>query len=173
MYYLTYLILIRPIFTYGNDVWGLGKIGIDVVDEIVLKFLCCTLSVKATTCNAIVYGECERYPLSVFCHINVLLYLHRLWTMPGEKIVKSVFQKQTPCTVRDFRHWSLKYTIWFKIMILIWICVLHWQQNNSKRTKYVFVENWHTELHGRLYKHEFSSECYLDYINVPKFRISI
>ena len=48
------------------------------------------------------------------------------------------------------------------------------QQNNSKRTTYVFVENWHTDLHGkpllrsyRLYKHEFSSECYLDYINVP------
>ena len=46
----------------------------------------------------------------------------------------------------------------------------------SERTKYVFVENWHTVLHDktllrsyRLYKNEFSSECYLDYINVHKF----
>ena len=50
----------------------------------------------------------------------------------------------------------------------------------SERTKYVFVENWHTDLHDkpllrsyRLYKNEFSSECYLDYINVTKFRISL
>ena len=74
--------LIRPIFTYGSDVWGLGKTGIDVVDEIFLNFVCCILSVKATTCNVIFYGECGRYPFRVFCHINVLLYLHRLWTMP-------------------------------------------------------------------------------------------
>ena len=49
-----------------------------------------------------------------------------------------------------------------------------------ERTKHVFVENWHTDLHDKpllrsykLYKNEFSSECYLDYINVPKFRISL
>ena len=63
--------LIRPIFTYGSDVWGLIETGIDVVDQVFLNFVCFTLSV--TTCNAIVYGECGRYPLSVFCNINVLL----------------------------------------------------------------------------------------------------
>ena len=31
--------LIRPIFTYGSVVWGLGKTGIDVVDEIFLNFV--------------------------------------------------------------------------------------------------------------------------------------
>ena len=50
----------------------------------------------------------------------------------------------------------------------------------TKRTKSVFVESWHTELCDkpllrsyRLYKNEFHTECYLDYINVPKYRISI
>ena len=50
--------MIRPILTYGSDVWGLSKSGIDVVDKVFLNFARCTLSVKSTTCNAIVYSEC-------------------------------------------------------------------------------------------------------------------
>ena len=63
--------IMRPILTYGSDVWGLSKTGIDVVDKVFLNVARCTLIiVKATTCNTIVYGECGRYPLSVFCHIQ-------------------------------------------------------------------------------------------------------
>ena len=50
------------------------------------------------------------------------------------------------------------------------------QQNNLNHC----ARNWHTELCDkpllrsyRLYKNEFHTECYLDYINVPKYRISI
>ena len=47
--------IIRPILTYGSDVWGLSKTGTDVLDKVFLNFARCTLSVKATTCNTIVY----------------------------------------------------------------------------------------------------------------------
>ena len=100
--------LIRPILTYGSDVWGLSKAGLDVLDKVFLNFVRCTLNVKATTCNAIVYGECGRYPLSVFCHINVLCYLHRLLTMPGERIIKSVFHTLGTLHGQGFTTWATK-----------------------------------------------------------------
>ena len=100
--------LIRHILTYGSDVWGLSKAGLDVLDKVFLNFVRCTLNVKATTCNAIVYGECGRYPLSVFCHINVLCHLHRLLTMPGERIVKSVFHTLGTLHGHGFTTWATK-----------------------------------------------------------------
>ena len=177
--------MIRPILTYGSDVWGLSKTGIDVVDKVFLNFARCTLSVKATTCNTIVFGECGRYLLSVFCHINVLCYLHRLLTMPGEKIVKSVFHTLNALPGQGFSIWVTKaydlaqvYDIAMNASVAL--TAKQFKSLSSERTKYVFVENWHTDLHDKpllrsykLYKNEFSSECYLDYINVPKFRISL
>ena len=177
--------MIRPILTYGSDVWGLSKTVIDVVDKVFLNFARCTLSVKATTCNTIVYGECGRYPLSVFCHINVLCYLHRLLTMPGEKIVKSVFHTLYALHGQGFSTWVTKAYDLAQVYDIdmngsVALTAKQFKSLCSERTKYVFVENWHTDLHDKpllrsykLYKNEFSSECYLDYINVPKFCISL
>ena len=36
---------------------------------------------KATTSNVIVFGECGKFPPSMYCHANVFSYLHRLLTM--------------------------------------------------------------------------------------------
>ena len=177
--------LIRPILTYGSDVWGLRKAGLDVINKVFLNFIRCTLNVKATTCNAIVYGECGRFPLSVFCHINVLCYVHRLLTMPGDRIVKSVFHTLDTLHGQGFTTWVTKaYDLAQTYNIDMSACaVLTARQFKSlctERTKSVFVENWHTQLCDkpllrsyRLYKNDFHTECYLDYINVPKYRISI
>ena len=68
-------------YVYGNDVRDLSKAVLDFLDKVFLNLVRCTLNVKATICNAIVYGECGRCPLSVFCLIIVLRYLHRSLTM--------------------------------------------------------------------------------------------
>ena len=69
-------VLIRPIFTYGSDVWGFNKTVANTLDKVFLNYNRCILQVKATTCNAIVYGECGKFPPSVYCHGNVLGYYH-------------------------------------------------------------------------------------------------
>ena len=126
-------------------------------------------------------NPCGRYSLSVLCHINVLCYWHRLLTMPGEKIVKSVFHTLNALNGQGFSTWVTK-AYWLKFMISIWMRLTAKQFKSlcSERTKYVFVENWHTDLHDkpllksyRLFKNEFSCECYLDYIKVSKFRIPL
>ena len=66
--------LIRPILNYGSNVWGLSRTGLESLDKVFLNYVRCILCIKATTCNAIVYGECGRYPPSVTCHVNVLCF---------------------------------------------------------------------------------------------------
>ena len=85
-------VLIRPILTYGSDIWGFSKLAGSTLDKVFLNNNRCTLHVKATTCNAIVNGECGKFPPSAHCHISVLTYYHRLLTMSKGKMVKSVFK---------------------------------------------------------------------------------
>ena len=76
MFYM-FDVLIRPILTYGSDVWGFNKTVANTLDKVFLNYNRFILQVKATTCNAIVYGECGKFPPSVYCHGNVLSYYHR------------------------------------------------------------------------------------------------
>ena len=68
--------MIRLIITYTSDVWGLNKSGLNDLYELFLKYLRCVSRVKATKSNVIVIGEYGKFPLSVYCHANVLCYLH-------------------------------------------------------------------------------------------------
>ena len=105
--------------------------------------------------------------------------------MPGEKIVKSVFRTLNALHGQGFSTWvtkaydlALVYDIDMNASVAL--TAKQFKSLCSERTKTVFVENWHTDLHDkpllrsyRLYKNEFSNECYLDYINVPKFGTSL
>ena len=83
--------IVRPITTYGSDVWGCN-IDLHYTNKVFLDFIKCALRVKATTCTTIVYGECGRLPLSVFCHKNVLCFAYRLLTLPAHTLGKvSIF----------------------------------------------------------------------------------
>ena len=80
---------------------------------------------------------------SMFCVIScVLCYLYRLLTMPGEKIVKSIFHTLNALHGQGFSTWVTK-AYWLKFMISIWMRLTAKQFKSlcSERTKYVFVEN--------------------------------
>ena len=49
--------LIKPILTYGSDVWGFRSTLWGTVDKVFLQFSRCILHVKATTSNIITVGE--------------------------------------------------------------------------------------------------------------------
>ena len=46
--------LIRPVLTYGSDVWGHRKSGLKEIDRVFMRYVRCVLNVKATTSNVIV-----------------------------------------------------------------------------------------------------------------------
>ena len=160
MFYM-FDVLIRPILTFGSDIWGFSKLAGSTLDKVFLNYNQCALHVKAITCNAIVNGECGNFPPSVHCHINVLTYYHRLLIMSKGKVVKFVFKAFHNLNDQGFQTW-------------ITIC--------SNMIKQNFVNKWHAEINNRpnttietyaLYKSQYVSEKYLDLISDPKYRIAV
>ena len=104
MFYL-YDALVRPVLIYGSDVWVFNKSCVDTLDKIILNHVRRTLHVKATICNDIVFGESGLFPPSVYCHINVLCYYHRLRVMQENRVVKSVFKALHNLNDQGFNTW--------------------------------------------------------------------
>lgn len=177
--------LVRPILTYGSDVWGLNKTGLRELDKVFFNYLRRTLHVKATTSNAIVYGECGRYPPSVSCHINVLCYLYRLLTMQDGSLVKSVFNALNVLRGQGFSNWvtkafELAKTCNIDIDNSMILTAKQFKDFCSTNLKSIFITKWYAELHEkpllrtyRLYKNEFRTEHYLDGIISSKYRIAV
>ena len=90
---------------YGSDIWGYIKLGTRLFDKSFHNFVRCTLHIKATTCNPIVYGGCGRFPPSVYCHINVLCYYRRLLGMSENSISKSVLNGLYRLHQQGFPAW--------------------------------------------------------------------
>ena len=80
--------IIKPILTYGSDVWGHRKSGLNM-----LRYCRRVLNVKATTSNNLVYGECGMLPTSVQCTISTMCYMNRLYHMPGGTIAKRIYEE--------------------------------------------------------------------------------
>ena len=57
-------VMIKPILVYGSDAWGTNKATHLAVDKAFLHFARCILCVKATTSNAVVFGETGHLPPS-------------------------------------------------------------------------------------------------------------
>ena len=136
--------LIRQILTYWNNVWGC-RTAIYVIYNVFLDSARYTLSVKAITYDAIVCDECGSYPLSIFCLINVLCYLHRLFTMPGDKIIKSAFHTLNAMhgegfSTRVTKAYDLAQAYDIDMNACLAVTAKQFKSLCSERTKYVFVD---------------------------------
>ena len=60
---------------------------------------------RATMSRELVFGECGKFPPSMYCHANALCYLHRLLTMQPGRIVKSVFNSLHNLNYQGFPSW--------------------------------------------------------------------
>ena len=85
--------MIKPIITYGSELWGHNKYACKQVDNSFLWFARCVLRVKRNTSNLITLGECGIFPPSVYCHISCILYMLRLKSMCHDKILSEVYEE--------------------------------------------------------------------------------
>ena len=106
----TFNALVKPILLYSSEVWGTGKDGLSDVDKLFLRFARCTLKVKATTSNTIMYGELGCMPPSVFCAIAVLRYVNRLQHMSNATIAKQVYNELCKLHDQGLRRGLVRYT---------------------------------------------------------------
>ena len=64
--------LIKPILTYGCEIWGIGNY--TDIELFHLKFIKKTLHVKGSTNRCMLYAETGRFPLSVDINIRIIKY---------------------------------------------------------------------------------------------------
>ena len=179
--------LIKPILTYGSDVWGINKTALHELDKSFLNYIRCVLCVKSTTSNIIVFGECGKFPPSMYCHVNVLCYMHRLLNMQSGQVVKSVFDSLHKLNNQGFHTWVSKaYELGQLYGTDIDSCSElpsdQFKQICNERLKNCFITSWLHDLHScntsiirtyRSYKLNFGMECYLKQVNNSKFRVAL
>ena len=130
--------------------WGFNISATNALDKVVLNYYRCVLSVKATKCNAIVYGECGRFPPHVYLYANVLSYRHRLLTMPAGNIVNSVFDTLCNLYNQGFHTWILRHVTWLYVTILtsMRLATKTWLfQINAHRANQEQLHLWMTRLY--------------------------
>ena len=179
--------MIKPILTYGSDIWGINKIALHELDKSFLNYIRCVLCVKSTTSNIVVFGECGKFPPSMYCHVNVLCYMHRLLKMQSGQVVKSVFDSLHKLNNQGFHTWVSKaYELSQLYGIDIDSCSElpsdQFKQICNERLKNCFITSWSHDLHScntsiirtyRSYKLDFGMECYLKHVNNSKFRVAL
>ena len=100
--------MIKPILVYGSDAWGTNKAAHLAVDKVFLNFVRCILCVKATTSNAIVFGETGHLPPNLSWMISALAFANRFHHMSSDKMAKSVFIELNMLHEQGFTTWMIK-----------------------------------------------------------------
>ena len=176
--------VVKPILTYGSDVWGANKTGLTAINKVFLRFVRCTLGVKATTCNIIVFGECGCIPPNIACKIAIMCYMNRLYHLPERSIVKRVYNVLENLHLRGFATWITK----VRELIHNYNLNVEMDSESFKRAckgalSNKFIEDWNAELNDtqknpllRTYKQiktEFTMEPYLDLVQNCRYRKAI
>ena len=175
---------IKPILTYGSDVWGIYKYGRDTVDKMFLQVLKYAIGVKRSTCSLMVYGETGQFPPSVSCLYNTFCFLNRISRMDKNALVRQVYDELGVLNRCGFDNWygkawelmesydmseNVNLELFKKVAIM------------TLKTK--FVQNWSESILNidqnpitRTYskfKHEFGMESYLEKVSNFKYRRAI
>ena len=139
--------MIKPILVYGSDAWGTNKAAHLTVHKVFLHFARCILCLKATTSNAIVFGQTGHLPPSLSCMISALTFANRLYHMSSDKMAKGVFIELNRLHEQGFTTWMTK------VLDLANDYNLYIKQNRHSfkyECKMVvidrFISNWHNNL---------------------------
>ena len=92
-------------FSVWKWFWGARKDGLWALDKVFLRFVRCTLGIKATTSNVIVAGECGRLPPSTQCTILALCYMNRVMHTNGGSLVQQVYHELRSLHDQGFNTW--------------------------------------------------------------------
>ena len=97
--------LIKPILTYGSDIWGIRESARLLIDTFQRKFLKFHLKVKGSTPDYMVYGESGVFPISNVILANVFACYHRLSNMPCIYLAKRVFESLSRISILGSHNW--------------------------------------------------------------------
>ena len=100
-----YQTIVQPVLVHGSDIWGghrnrFGRSGqgFQLVPPI-------SITRWTRTSKIMMAGEVGMFPPSVQCQKNVLMYLHRLKSMPAGSVLQSVFTESKRLSHLGYRTW--------------------------------------------------------------------
>ena len=99
---------VKPILTFGSDIWGIYNTAHNTIDIFHRTFLKHILCVKSSTCNSFVYGETGELPISIDLSVFAIRYYHRLYNMPKGSLVKLAFDEMAVLSGLGFSTWVTK-----------------------------------------------------------------
>ena len=181
-----YEALVRRVLTYSSDFWGFNMSCVDTLDKLLFNHVRRILHVKATTCNDFVFGESGLFPPSVYCHINVCCYYHRLRVMQDNRVVRSVFKASHNLNDKGFNDWVTRlcelasyYKIYYNAAESL--SPEQFKLDCRQIFKTDFINRWMSGIYGQntlmmtyaSYKTNFVTENYLDLILVVKHRVAL
>lgn len=147
--------MISPILNYGCEVWGFHRA--QDIERVQLKFLKQILSVRQQTCNAAVYGELARFPLSLFRKIRIIRFWYKIKRYPGSLLYKVYSMKNN--NGMYINTWTLK----VKELLDELGFTFMFDCENVTRLLQSYVG----------FKHDFVIEKYLSCINNNKLRMCL
>ena len=80
---------ISPILLYGAEIWGFKDY--DCIEKVQLLACKKLLGVKMNTPNAMVYGECGRFPIIISQQVRIITYWIRLLSMPPHRLPRKCY----------------------------------------------------------------------------------
>ena len=104
---------IKPILTYGADIWGYNKHVNTTIEKIHLRFLKYILGLRQNCSTVMVLGDTGRYPLHTFTHLQVIRNFQRLASMNDEKLISIVFNHLRSLTNCGATSWHSNVSLLF------------------------------------------------------------
>jgi hypothetical protein len=173
---------IAPILLYGSELWGLNYM--QEIERVHLYACKRFMSAPLRACNAVVYGDCERFPMFVLAAKRSIKYWLKVANMPSYRYVKKCYNMLLYYDSIGKSNWVTKvkshlYENGFGIV---------WEQQNvgnhalflneyTQRLKDQYIQKWNDSCETtsklasyNMYKNTFEYEKYLDVLDIRKFR---
>ena len=172
---------VKPMLLYASEIWGNSK---ETITEKVQMFAARKLlGVTMKTPKTLIYGELNRYPLSIDSKLRTIKYWLKLQEMDNSRLPKQAYLREAR-ELNNERSWGRQVKdlleqngygyVWLNQGVLYKNSFLksfkqrlidqYWQQWHEK-----IVENDRFAKY-REFKDHHQNECYLKEINVTKFR---
>jgi hypothetical protein len=180
-------LLVSPTLNYSAEVWG-SHPAPDV--EIVHKKFCRKiLGVKKSSNVDTLYGELNRYPMSIQRKLIMIKYWIKLLSNNRNSLLFKAYDMLRSDADNSIHYKNNNWA--FNIMNILYECGLGyvWQSQYDTIINYslikqrimdIYQQNWYSHINNSrrlesyaLFKNTFNFENYLDYIKEPKFRIAL
>ena len=157
---------VMPIALYGSEVWGYENC--TVIEKMHLKFCKLLLSLKRSTCSAMVYGETGRYPIHCYIQQKIINFWHTVATSQSAKLSNYVYKTMLWCD-QERQPWLnyVKNLLCGSGLNFVWLSQgtdinRTWLKNKIHNyANYTFIQSWHGDvLVTKMFKLQIFQNCF-------------